>query len=295
MRLSRLAADLLLISVAAVWGGTFVIVRHTVQSLPPLLLIGARFALALIALLLVSPRSLLGWRRHLLPGLALGGLLMGGFILQTYGLRYAAASVSGFITGLNVVFVAVIAALFMPGGMTIRVGIGVLLATLGLTALSWQEGAWRLGPGDLLTLGCAVFFALHIVMTGKFAPSCDPFPLAGIQFAAVGACCLILNALAGGGFVLPRASDLAALAYLGLAATGFAFLVQTAAQRHTPPVDTAIILSTEPLFAAIVAVTLGGEKVTARMLLGGGAILAAMLVSVMEPRPAHPVAARLDL
>lgn len=282
MRFSRATADLLLLAVALLWGGTFVIVRDSVRVMPPLLLIGGRFLLALLALVLIFPRHLRDWRANLRPGLLLAGLLMGGFVLQTYGLRYTTASTSGFITGLNVVFVALTVAAFRPGIPSRRTVLGVILATTGLACLSWLPGGWQFGRGDWLTLACAVFFALHIVVTGLVAPGRDPVALTVIQFAAVTLASLGAHAVSGAGLVMPTAAGWFALVYLGLAATAFAFLMQTAAQRHTPAVDTAIIFSTEPLFAAAIAV-LFGEKLTIQMLIGGGAIFAAMLLSVLGP------------
>ena len=269
MRFSRATADLLLLAVALLWGGTFVIVRDSVRVMPPLLLIGGRFLLALLALVLIFPRHLRDWRANLRPGLLLAGLLMGGFVLQTYGLRYTTASTSGFITGLNVVFVALTVAAFRPGIPSRRTVLGVILATTGLACLSWLPGGWQFGRGDWLTLACAVFFALHIVVTGLVAPGRDPVALTVIQFAAVTLASLGAHAVSGAGLVMPTAAGWFALVYLGLAATAFAFLMQTAAQRHTPAVDTAIIFSTEPLFAAAIAVLFGGKSLPFRCSLVG--------------------------
>ena len=239
--------------------------------------------MALLALLVIFPRHHRHWRENSGPGLILAGILFGGFVLQTYGLRYTSASASGFITGLNVVLVALIAAATHGRRLPSRTLFSVILATLGLFALSWQSGNWHFGVGDLLTMGCAVFFALHIVATGYLAPGRDPVVLTALQFAGVALGSLMLHFMTGGGLVVPRGSGWLALGYLGLAATGFAFLIQTAAQRRTPPVDTAVILSTEPLFAAAIAVLLGGEQMTAPLALGGLAIFAATLLAVLSP------------
>ena len=193
MRFSRTAADLLLLSVALIWGGTFVIVRDAVRILPPLFLIGGRFLLALAALLAIFPRHHRHWRENFIPGSLLACILLGGFVLQTYGLRYTSASASGFITGLNVVLVALIAAATHGRRLPARTLFSVTLATLGLIAVSWQPGGWRFGLGDLLTLGCAVFFALHIVATGYLAPGRDPVILTTIQFAGVAFGSLVLH------------------------------------------------------------------------------------------------------
>ena len=288
MRLSPIAADLLLLLVALCWGGTFVVVHEAVKTYPPFLLIGGRFLLALLALMLLFPRHLRAWRTHLRPGLLLGSILLAGFALQTFGLQYTPASNSGFITGLNVLFVALIAGVFFPGRISGWTWGGVILATLGMIVLSWRGSAWHLSLGDLLTLLCALFFALHIVATGFIAPSRDPVALAGVQFAVAGLGGLALNAVVGADFFWPYASGWAVFTYLGLAATGFAFLVQTTAQRHTPSIHTAIVLAAEPLFAAAIAVLFGGEKATLQMAAGGGMIFAAMMMAI-TPSPSIPL------
>lgn len=256
------------------------IVRDSVRTMPPLLLIGGRFSLAFLALFMLFPRRLSGWRENARPGLALAGLLFCGFILQTYGLRHTTASASGFITGLNVIFVAAIAAV-VQGRLPRRTVWSAILAFAGLLLLSWHPGGWRFGPGDLLTLGCALFFALHIVATGRLAPGRDPVILSMIQFGAVALFSLALNGLWGGDFRLP-AGIWPSLFYLGLGGTAFAFLIQTAAQKHTPAVDTAVIFAAEPLFAAAIAVLFGGERLTPPMIMGGGSIFGAMLLSTIH-------------
>ncbi len=283
MHWTRLKANLLLITVALCWGGSFVLVRDTVRTVPAFLLIGLRFLIALLLLACIFPRAVRRWASALGPGILLGLLLLAGFTLQTFGLCYTTASNSGFITGLNVVFVAVFAVILTRGRLPARTLIGAGVAGLGLAALSWQGGLWSFGRGDLLTLACAVAFALHIIVTGRFAPRHEPVSLAAVQFAVVMAGGFLLNALTGASFTPPGGGGWLSLCYLGLLATGFAFLIQTMAQRHTPSVDTAIILSTEPLFAAAIAVLLGGERLTLPMLIGGGAIFAAMLLAVANP------------
>ncbi|MGE5599449.1 MAG: DMT family transporter, partial [Bacteroidota bacterium] len=201
------------------------------------------------------------------------------------GLTLTSACNSGFITGMNVVIVALLAAACGSQRLNRRTLAGTVLATSGMVLLAWHPGGWRFSRGDLLTLACAVFFAAHIVATGVLAPGRDPVRLAGIQFLAVALAGLGWHVLTGGGVTPPAGRGWLALVYLGLGGTGFAFLVQTAAQRRTSAVDTAVIFSTEPLFAAAFAVLFGGERLSAQMLLGGVAIFAATLLAILAPGP----------
>jgi drug/metabolite transporter (DMT)-like permease len=104
-----------------------------------------------------------------------------------------------------------------------------------------------------------------------------------VQCMVIAAICAV--AAAPGGIVLPRTdADWVSMFYMALIAGAAAMLGQTWAQAHLAPTRTAIIMSMEPVFAALFAVLLGGESATARMLLGGALVLAAMLIVELVPR-----------
>jgi drug/metabolite transporter (DMT)-like permease len=273
---------LALVAVTAVWGSTFVVVKDAVDQMPVTDFLTWRFAMAAVAMMLLRPRSLValggaGRRAGALLGLALGA----GYLLQTLGLQTTSAAVSGFITGMFVVLTPLGAALLLrtpPGPVA---WVAVALATVGLALLALH--GFAIGAGELMTLGCAVAFAAHILGLGRWAPSYDVFGLAVVQLLVVAAMCGAAAA-PGGIEVPPDWGVWGALALTALAATALAFVVQTWAQAHLAPTRAAVIMTMEPVFAGLFAVVAAGERLGARALLGGLLVLAGMLVTEVGPR-----------
>jgi drug/metabolite transporter (DMT)-like permease len=265
-----------------VWGSTFIVVKDSVEKMPVTDFLTWRFALAAVAMLLIRPRAVAGLgpggrRAGLLIGLALGA----GYLLQTLGLQTTSAAVSGFITGMFVVLTPLAAAVLLRQVPDRIAWAAVLLATVGLGFLSLRGLA--VGGGELLTLGCAVAFALHIVGLGRWAAAYDVYGLAVLQLLTTAAMCAVV-AVPGGLVTPPDASVWGALALTALAATAVAFVVQTWAQTHLPPTRAAVIMTMEPVFAGLFAVVAGGEHLGVRTLIGAALVLAAMILTELGPR-----------
>jgi drug/metabolite transporter (DMT)-like permease len=281
-----------LVGVTAIWGSTFVVVKDAIDKMPVTDFLTWRFGLASLAMLLLRPRSVArlgtsGRRAGALVGLALGS----GYLLQTLGLQHTSAAVSGFITGMFVVLTPLGAAVLLrkPPGRTALAA--VLVATVGLGLLSLH--GFSVGSGELLTLGCAAAFALHIVGLGQWSSSYDAFGLAVVQLLTTTLLCAAV-AVPGGLVVPPDASVWGALALTALAATALAFVVQTWAQAHLAPTRAAVIMTMEPVFSGLFAVALAGEVLGAKTLIGAGLVLAAMLLTETSPHEQTPPA-RLEV
>jgi len=278
----RTGPALALTGVTAVWGSTFVVVKDAVGRMPVTDFLTWRFGIAAAAMLVLRPRTVAalgpaGRRAGLVLGVALGA----GYLLQTLGLQTTSAAVSGFVTGMFVVLTPLGAALLLhtrPGRPALA---AVVLATAGLALLSLHGLA--VGGGELLTLGCAAAFALHIVGLGRWAATFDAFGLAVVQLLTTTALCAAV-ALPGGLVVPPDAGVWAALVLTALAATALAFLVQTWAQANLPPTRAAVIMTMEPVFGGVFAVVVGGESLGPRALVGAALVLAAMLLTELGPR-----------
>ena len=279
--------ELALVAVTAVWGSTFVLVRDAVAQVPPFTFIAFRFLAAAALLAAVRPRLAAGGRRDLVAAGALAGLaLFAGYGFQTVGLQYTTASNAGFITGLAVVLTPLLAALLLrqpPGGWPVA---GALLAAVGLALLSLQQLEVR--HGDALVLGCAVAFAAHILLLGRFAPRFPSYPLAIVQLGTAGLLALGWAGVAGD-LVVPGSAEVwVALAITAVAASAGAFLIQTRAQQEVSPTRTAVILTMEPVFAGLFGFLLAGERLSGRGWLGAALILTGMLVAELGGRPAAP-------
>ena len=277
-----LLASLGLLSVTALWGSTFFLIRDLLDRIPTVDFLGVRFAIASLAMLAVAPRSIgrlsPDARRH---ALVLGALYGGAQILQTAGLAHTPASVSGFITGMYVVATPLFAAVLLRTRIGTLTWVAVLLATVGLAVLSLR--GLSVGYGEGLTFIAALIYALHIVGLGAWSTPEGAIGMSVLQSLVIAGICLVC-AIPGGLTLPDRTGDWLSVLYMALGAGALALLMQTWAQAHLAPTRSAIIMSMEPVFAALFAVTLGGESATSRMLVGGALVLTAMLIVELVPR-----------
>jgi drug/metabolite transporter (DMT)-like permease len=277
-------ADLALVALMAVWGSTFAIVRVLVGSgsspVSPILLVAVRMAVAftLLFVFLVLRGSFHASRDLLRDGLVCAALLGGGFLLQIEGQHRTTASRSGFLTGLLVVFVPLIEFFFFKKRPAAPQIAGVLVAVIGMAVLSRGGAAGNAQLlGDLLTVGCAVVFAVHIVVLGRVAPRHEVLPLLLVQLGGTCAMAAICGPMVENQRFEGDPGTLAAVAYLAVFATLLAFGIQTWAQRRLSSVRFALISALEPVFAALWAALLIGERLSALELSGGALIVVGVL------------------
>ena len=278
-------ATLGLLAMTAVWGSTFVLIKDVVGRMPVADFLAVRFVIAALAMLVMFPRSVLQLgRAQLLRGLLLGVIYGAGQLLQTWGLALIAPSVSGFVTGMYVVFTPILAMVLLRQRMATVVWVAVALSTVGLGMLSLHGVS--VGLGVWLTLASAVMYGLHIVGLGQWSRHGEAFGMSAVQMVAIAVVCLLAT-LPHGPVLPPDPSAWFSVLYMALIAGAGAMLMQTWAQSHLPATRAAIVMTTEPVFAAAFAVMFGADVLSWRMLVGGGLILAAMyLVELMPQRKA---------
>ncbi|MBI5923693.1 MAG: DMT family transporter [Betaproteobacteria bacterium] len=277
---------LALLAVTVVWGTTFPAMKDLTAEVSPIRIVAVRF---LIAALILSPLWRGMQKAEIKAGIMLGSLLFVAFMLQVEGLVLTSSNRSAFVTGLNVILVPLIGTLLgQQVGWRIALASGLALA--GLLALFWEGASWNLG--DTLTLGCALFYAIYIVLLEFFAHrhavrSLRPERLAAVQSVA----------LCGAGMLwllLTEPVELPALAqqvqrhgveliYLGVVASALMIWLQAWGQRRVRAVEAAILYGLEPVFAAIAAWFWLAEAMTVRALLGALLIVAGMIISQLEP------------
>ncbi|HET9647184.1 MAG TPA: DMT family transporter [Microlunatus sp.] len=277
----ELGAFLALLTVTAAWGSTFFMIKDIVGRLPVADLLAVRFALASLALLVCSIGRLRLDRRTLRRGALLGVLYGIAQILQTAGLAHTSASVSGFVTGLYVVATPLLSALILRTAIPRTTWLAAILATIGLGVLSLN--GFTIGYGELLTLASAIVYALHIVALGQLSDGIDALSLSLVQLVMITICCSV--AALPGGITLPSTpTDWMIVLYLAIVAGALTMVAQTWAQARIDASRAAVIMALEPVWAALFAVTLGGESITARMIIGGLAILSAIYLVELAPR-----------
>jgi drug/metabolite transporter (DMT)-like permease len=286
---TELLAFLALLAMTAAWGSTFFLIKDVVTRIPVADLLAIRFAIASVALALVAAPRLDLSRTVVLSGTVLGLLYGLAQILQTAGLAHTSASVSGFVTGLYVVATPLLTALILRRRIPRPTWLAAVLATAGLGVLALR--GFALGYGELLTLLAAVVYAGHIVALGRFSSPQTALSLSVVQLIMITLVCGVAAwwpaAGSAGGIQLPAsAADWLIVLYLALLASAMTMVLQTWAQAHIEPSRAAVIMAMEPVWAAAFAVALGGETITARMVIGGVAIVSAMYL-VERPQGAN--------
>jgi drug/metabolite transporter (DMT)-like permease len=275
-------ADAGLVGVTLIWGSTFIIIKNALGGVSPFEFVALRFGIAFFVLALLFP----GRFGRLGPaerraGFVIGIFLFAGYALQTAGLQFTTAAKAGFITGLSVLMVPLLAFAVLRQRSGSGVVLGIVLAPIGLWLLSF-DGQASFGTGDLLVLGCAVAFAAHIISISAYAPRYDPLGLAIVQTGVCAALASLVAIVGERPLVLPAGAVLFGVLYTGLLGSALVLGVQTAIQRFTSPAHAALIFSLEPVFAALFAFLLAGETLGPRGLLGGALILTGTIVAELR-------------
>ncbi|MCL4781929.1 MAG: DMT family transporter [Bryobacterales bacterium] len=273
-------ATLALVAVSAIWGSTFTLVKGALDDASSLLFLTLRFGLATLTLwIFFRSKGPIPFRAPLVRNGAIVGLaLFGGYLFQTVGLRFTTPARSAFLTGMFIVFVPALLALRrrkLPKPPQLA-GIAVALAGLRLLASPVSfDGA---SLGDILTLICAVSYAVHILLLSRFSNAGDVRALTLLQIA-------MAFLLSAGSFwwaeepVLHSSTRLwVAVGVTGILATAVAFLVQTWAQQIISPTRTAFIFALEPVFAWVTSFLVIGERLSANGMFGAALILAGIFL-----------------
>lgn len=275
----------MLLTTAFFWGTAFVFQRSGMDHIEPLTFNSARMFLAFLALSVVvsvtemlkkkknlpetkSPKELAAFKKNTLVGGVFCGLMLTmGISFQQMGIVYTTAGKTGFITALYMVFVPIIGWIFLRKRINWLVGLGVVLATIGLYFLS-ITGDFTLTKGDTLVLICAVFYALHILACDHFVNIADVLKLSRMQFLV----CAILSLIVAFIFETPTVAKLfdAAIPILfcGLLSGGLGYTLQMIAQKHTEPTTASLILSLEAVFGVLGGWLILNEVMTGREIFG---------------------------
>lgn len=279
-RVKILAAAGLVVT-TIIWGSAFVVMKNSINAIPPTYLLALRFTIAAAALILVFHKKLRAMtQKDLLYGSVLGVLLFVSYLLQTYGLKYTTASKNAFITTLYVILVPFLHWMInknRPGRKNVAAAV---IAVAGLALLS-LDGELSVNIGDILTLICGLSFALHIVFIDRYTVDHDPVLLTVIQIAVSAALNWCLAPVLEGGFdySIIDSGLLMSLMYLGIFSTMIGFLLQNVGQKYLTPNTSSILLSFESVFGLVFAVIFLGDPLTIRLLTGCALMFGAIILS----------------
>ncbi|MFA6955069.1 MAG: DMT family transporter [Thermoanaerobaculia bacterium] len=273
-------AILLLLFNAFIWGGTFVVVRDGIASVSPELFLLLRFSLASVVLLPFALASRRLDRRAIVSGAILGVFLFLGFWLQTRGLLTTSPLRSAFLTALSVVFVPALDLILRGTRIGSKAIAAALLALLGTLVLAGGFEA-RFTFGDLLTVLCSLAFAIYIVIAAQRSRESSPVAITFVQIVVVAILSAPLAATVNTGPIDRPA--VVAILLTALLATAAAFFILMWAQARASALEVAIILSLEPVAAAVVSYLTADEPITAHAIVGGTLIVAATILCQLEP------------
>ena len=286
--MSRMQANLLLLVAAAIWGGGFVAQSTAMKSIGPFWFIGLRFAVATVVVLpfvrmenrkAAKPLTRRNWLSFLLIGLA----LFGGAATQQLGLLTTTVTNSSFITGLYVVFVPLIAVIFLRRTPHWIIWPAALMALCGIYLLSGGSFS-RLTIGDFLTVICALFWAAQITLAGSAVNETGrPLGISAMQFAVTAILSLTVAMAIEPISITDISAAFGEILYVGIFSSGLAFALQIIGQRYTTAPQAAIFLSSEALFGASLGALLLGETIGPFGCAGCAGVFTAILALELVP------------
>jgi drug/metabolite transporter (DMT)-like permease len=274
-----------LVVMTLIWGATFIMVKRALADASTLLFLTIRFATAALVLALIFRKDFraANLARSVRGGALAGLCLFGGYVFQTVGLRYTTASKAAFLTGFTTPMVAVLSSIVYRKAPQFIEVLGVTIAFLGMALMTIPSGRFQIGSGDLIVSACGVAYALHVLVTGRFANQVNIGVFIVTQIAtgaAIGAATFWWTEPVRIRWSLPL---ITALAITSLLATALGFTIQTWAQRWSSPTRTALFFTLEPVFAWITSYLLAGEVLSGRGIIGAALILGGVLLVELKP------------
>ncbi|WP_441250694.1 DMT family transporter [Kitasatospora sp. McL0602] len=277
---SQTVRDLPLLAVAVVWGSSFLVVKHLATQETAVAMLVLRFGLVLPVLAVIARRALRGlsWQEWLGGGL-LGVILGSVFLLETYGNVNTSPTNAGLIISLTMILTPIAESLAARTALPRAFLAAAALSLAGVGLLTQGGGIQAPSTGDLLVLGAAFVRTAHVLAMSrtKAIAKTDSLSLTWVQLAAAAAMFTVVSPFVGPSPLTLAGSWSAGqwllLLHLSVLCTLFAFLVQMWAVRATSPSRVSLLLGTEPLWAAVFGIAVGGDRLSAPAMLGGVLVL----------------------
>jgi drug/metabolite transporter (DMT)-like permease len=275
---SRNMLYLAMLGTAAIWGGSFVVMKDSLEKQDVFSFLASRFILASLLMFMYRPTALRGLsKRFVLRGIFAGVLLGSGYIFQTFGLTNTTVSNTGFITGLYLVFTPLISLIILRRHVIRIQWFAVLLAFIGLFLISYNGVS--IGRGETLVLISAILYGAHFVALGEWSDGGNTYALTLIQIATLGVMASLFTIKDG--FQLPPDSSVwLAVLFTAFFATFLAFLVQTKAQSVMSATAASVLLATETPFAVIFGLYFNSDPLTLKIISGGILVMGAMALVI---------------
>ena len=276
-----------LILTTMIWGFAFVVMKNSVDLIPPTYLLAVRFSMAALLLAVLFYKHVIASdKKTVLCGMILGVFLFLSYQFQTYGLKHTTASKNAFITTLYVIIVPFLYWAISKKRPSCRNISAAFIAVAGLGLLSLQ-GDLTIEYGDFLTLVCGLMFAVHMVLIDAFTKDHDPVALTVIQIASAAVINWICAPFFDGAFDFKILADpplIGGLLYLAVFSTTVSYLLQNICQKYLSASTSAILLSLESVFGTLFSVIFLKDVMTGRMIAGCAMMFGAVLLSELPQK-----------
>lgn len=264
-----------------IWGFAFVVVKDSLDYVPPVYMLAFRFTVASIGLLIVFYKRLRKINLdNVKSSIVLGILLYISYLLQTIGCLYTTAGKNAFITTIYVVIVPFLYWLICKQKPDIYCLVSAFMAIIGIGLLSLNSD-FSINFGDVLTLLCGFGYAIHLIYINKYSKYQDPIILTFLQILVAAILSWLTAPIMDGGFPVDATNPniMIGMLYLGIGSTMIAYLLQNVGQKYIEPSTAALLLSMESVFGVVFSVLILKEIVTIKMLIGCSLIFMAVIMA----------------
>jgi drug/metabolite transporter (DMT)-like permease len=271
-----------MLATAAVWGGSFVLMKDAIVQQDVYSFLSTRFILAALLMIAYRPTVFRGLTfKFIKQGVLAGILLGGGFIFQTFGLANTTVSNTGFITGMYLVFTPLISLIILKRKVLLVQWFAVAIAMIGLVLISYN--GISIGTGEILVLISAFIYGAHFVALGEWSDGKNTYALTLIQIMTIAAMSTVF-AFINGFQMPPNASVWQAILFTAVFATFIGFLVQTKAQSVMSATAASVLLAMETPFALFFGLFFNNDPLTLRIIVGGSLVMTAMGVVIWSDK-----------
>lgn len=277
-----------LLLAAAIWGFAFVIVKDSLDYIGATWMLAFRFSIAALVLTLIYRRKLkILTLRAWFHGGILGFYLFTAYLVQTIGCKYTTAGKNAFLTTIYVFLIPLFLWAITKRRPAWYVFLCAIMSVAGIGLLALGTGdTGAVNIGDVLTLICGIFYAIHIIFTAKYNHEHSPLLLTLLQFLFASAFSWIAAPILDGVFPLEQIQNpriIVSMLYLGLFSTLVCFVLQNVSLKYLPSAWASLLLSFESVFGVLFSTIILGEKITLRMGFGCALIFAAVVLAQVLP------------
>ena len=273
-------ADMMLVLATGFWGISNCLIAICLRDMQPVTLNAFRFLSAFAVLGAVFHKRVLRasretWRYSVLVGLSLVAIYLGA----TYGVLYTSVSNAGFIGALSVVTTPILEFIVYHKKPEKKFGVSMILCLIGLALMTLNE-TLKPALGDVICLFAAIFYSVDLMVTEKAVANekVDPLALGVCDLAVVGVVMLMLSVFLETPALPGTAKVWAAALFLGIVCSGVCLVIQSVYQKHTTASRASLIFTLEPVFSAIFAFFLLGERIGVKGYIGAALMLASLVL-----------------